>query len=294
MLVGYFDIRQRFNPWDMGIYTNTCSNDNNPHHPPPRPLIQQEILYLPKIQNNAVFTLITTNDFTDAARTLVHSLIRAHVSAKFVAMILPGVDAHSECLLQSAGWDILRVQPIPAPKPPTLDRWKDMFTKLLLWNLTEYDKLVYLDSDTIVVDNFDEIFDSPAEFSAVGDINNRAFGFTFNAGMFVLKPNSNTFNQIMQDIYKTGSYDTGAAEQSFLNWWYAYKWLRLPYKYNANLAAYYDARAAWNSFGNIKIIHYTTRKPNQMDPNDETAEEIFKIYFRMYKEMLSVYKGTCL
>lgn len=61
---------------------------------------------------------------------------------------------------------------------------------------------IYLDSDTVVLQNFDEIFDSPAEFSAVGDFN-LDFDRTFNAGVFVVRPNTDVFNTIMTGMLFT-------------------------------------------------------------------------------------------
>jgi glycogenin glucosyltransferase len=43
------------------------------------------------------------------------------------------------------------------------------FTKLHAWRLTQYEKAVFLDADTLVVQNADELFDRP-DFSAAPDI----------------------------------------------------------------------------------------------------------------------------
>jgi len=206
-------------------------------------------------------------------------------------MVLPRVSEQFYHLIASAGWSILPVKPIYAPAPPAFQRWKEMFTKLLMWNYTEYDKIVYLDSDTLVLQNFDEIFYSPAEFSAVGDIDfeTKSFLTTFNAGVFVLSPNQDSFNKIMNDIHLTNRYNSLQAEQSFLNWWYEYKWLHLPYKYNANLQAYLHRRSEWDKFGVIKIIHYTYPKPFvDVSPDAVNMESILQLYFEVYRRMKTV------
>ena len=60
-------------------------------------------------------------------------------------------------------------------------------TKLEIWRLTEYRRVVYLDADTIVTQNIDELFRCGA-FCAVF----RAFDL-FNAGVLVLKPSLETY-----------------------------------------------------------------------------------------------------
>ena len=55
--------------------------------------------------------------------------------------------------------------------------------------MTEYDKCVFLDADTLVIKNSDELFDKE-EFSAAPDA---GWPDCFNSGVFVFRPNLNTF-----------------------------------------------------------------------------------------------------
>ena len=95
-------------------------------------------------------------------------------------------------------------------------RWVDQFTKLQLWNLTEYDRIVYMDSDMFPLVNTEELFsmdicqksnnDVPFEYCFAaspnllgkgqeGSVN---VGIGFNAGFFMLKPDSSIFDKIWQ------------------------------------------------------------------------------------------------
>ncbi len=66
--------------------------------------------------------------------------------------------------------------------------WKSTFTKLEIFDLTRFDKIVYLDADMLICDNLDHLFDKP-HFSAVN-----AGGFKFkdwldlNSGLLVIEP----------------------------------------------------------------------------------------------------------
>lgn len=61
---------------------------------------------------------------------------------------------------------------------------KRQFNKFRIWQLTEYEKIVYLDLDVLVVENIDELFERP-DLSAAPDI---LTGDKFNSGVLVIKP----------------------------------------------------------------------------------------------------------
>lgn len=104
-----------------------------------------------------------------------------------------------------------------APKPMSIYcRWIDQFTKLQLWKLTEYDRIVYMDSDLLPLANTEELFsmdirqtsstEVPFEYSFAaspnllgkGEDGSINVGVGFNAGFFVLKPDTSLFDKIWE------------------------------------------------------------------------------------------------
>jgi len=67
------------------------------------------------------------------------------------------------------------------------------FTKLSCWTLTQFDKCVFLDADILVLQNCDELFDYD-ELSAAPDV---GWPDCFNSGVFVFKPNLNTYKDLL-------------------------------------------------------------------------------------------------
>lgn len=62
-------------------------------------------------------------------------------------------------VIEPLGAQVLVVSSIDVPKDIRLyGNWGLAFTKLALWNLTQYDKIVYMDSDLLVMRNCDELF----------------------------------------------------------------------------------------------------------------------------------------
>merc|ERR1719309_31693 len=85
------------------------------------------------------------------------------------------------------------------------------FTKLHCWKLTQYTKCVFLDADTLVIQNSDDLF-SREELSAAPDI---GWPDIFNSGVFVLSPNVDTYRELVSLGVEQGSFDGG--DQGLLN-----------------------------------------------------------------------------
>ncbi|XP_037818912.1 glycogenin-1 isoform X2 [Lucilia sericata] len=130
------------------------------------------------------------------------------------------------------------------------------FTKLHCWRLVQFEKCVFLDSDTLVLQNCDELFERE-EFSAAPDV---SWPDCFNSGVFVYKPSQETFDKIVEFGLKNGSFDGG--DQGLLNQYFA-DWAtsdlkkRLPFLYNVTAYASYCYLPAFKQFRDkIKILHF--------------------------------------
>ena len=77
------------------------------------------------------------------------------------------------------------------------------FSKIHVWRLTHYSKCVFLDADTLVLQNVDELFDRE-ELSAAPDI---GWPDCFNTGMFVFVPSMETFRNLLDLARQSGSFD---------------------------------------------------------------------------------------
>ena len=74
---------------------------------------------------------------------------------------------------------------------------------------------MFLDADTLVIKNSDELFDKE-EFSAAPDA---GWPDCFNSGVFVFRPNLNTFKELMSHAVNRGSFDGG--DQGLLNTYFS-------------------------------------------------------------------------
>ncbi len=150
------------------------------------------------------------------------------------------------------------------------------FNKFTAWLLTQYDKVVYMDVDTLVLHNVDDLFDRP-ELSAAPDI---YYAEKFNSGVMVLKPSQEKFKMLKARVHEVKSYNKG--DQGFLNAffsdWYSSTEKRLPMAYNAmvffpetyNAPSWFDRENLPELLGHpIKIVHFANPwfKPWNMGSN---------------------------
>ena len=112
------------------------------------------------------------------------------------------------------------------------------------WTLTQYTKCVFLDADTLVIQNCDELFDRE-ELSASPDV---GWPDCFNSGVFVFRPNMNTYSELVSLAATTGSFDGG--DQGLLNTFFS-DWAtkdiskHLAFTYNMVASASYSYLPAY-------------------------------------------------
>ncbi|EFO93752.1 hypothetical protein CRE_12592 [Caenorhabditis remanei] len=143
------------------------------------------------------------------------------------------------------------------------------FTKLHCWRLTQYSKAVFLDADTMVIRNADELFERP-DFSAAADI---GWPDMFNSGVFVFSPSLVIYRALIALATSSGSFDggdQGLLNEFFSNWRDLPSAHRLPFIYNMTGGEFYSYAAAYRKYGGeTKIVHFIgAQKPWSLNTSD--------------------------
>ena len=215
----------------------------------------------------ACATVVTTSKYVLGALVLGHSIRRSGWKHELAVLVTSDVGPSDRKRLLQV-WDrVIEVEPIANPNPPAklgFHSFATVYTKLRLWEQTDYAKLIYLDADTIVLGDLSDLLDRP-DFAAApcGTAPDQ-----FNSGVLVLDPSARVFEDMTAQLPVLQSYDGG--DQGFLNSFYP-DWFtgpaghRLPMIYNVpRLLAFYAT--AWRRLeGRIKVLHfYGPQKPWQL------------------------------
>ena len=235
-----------------------------------------------RIERNAYATLITSDDFRPGVEVLLSSIVSTGTLHPTVVMYTEQVSRNQvEAMIKFAAGISKRItfRKVDAigkgggcDGAAHVQGWEvAAYTKLALWSLTEYERLVYIDADAVVLENVDELFDRPA-FAAAPDV------FPpdkFNAGVLVVKPDKNIFERMLDARKSLQSYDggdTGFLNAFFSEWYTMPAEHRLPFSYNAQRTVHWLSfeknPGYWNAIKPIKILHYSSSPK----PWDATAK----------------------
>ncbi|KAI8883798.1 glycosyltransferase family 8 protein [Backusella circina FSU 941] len=207
----------------------------------------------------AYVTLVATDAYAPGALVLSHRLRDLGSQKEIVCLVTPEISTQVKDKLG----EICTLIPVDTLRSHNHDNLKVLgrtelditFTKIQLWKLTQYKKVVFLDADTYPVQNIDVLFDRPS-FSAAPD---SGWPDCFNSGVFVTEPSESDYEGLNKLANGKGSFDGG--DQGLLNTYFS-SWSnspskRLPFTFNTTPTAQYGYAPAHNEFSqNISIFHF--------------------------------------
>ncbi|ORY10660.1 nucleotide-diphospho-sugar transferase [Clohesyomyces aquaticus] len=207
---------------------------------------------------------------------LLHSPKTRSEGIDVVVAVTPSVSDSRRERLRKDGAIVRSVEFLHTPNDgwlkPERDTWTDIMTKLRVWEMVEYEKMLMLDGDMILNGPLDGTFkdagahimttrtkaglrkddepDLPASYlmGSIGETKNPEHSFPpkqpedlerpdyFCAGWFMLSPNLELFNYYKALLDLEGRFDARYMEQSLLN--YAHRrdgpmpWKDMDYKWN--------------------------------------------------------------
>lgn len=226
-------------------------------------------------------TLVTNDDYALGALALVRSLKLSNPERHVVVM------ATSSDLpldrLESEGCDVRivsrpsfssdfvarhsrerqhSVAPFTKGTKPIFHDPLDNFCKLRIWEFEEFDRVVFLDADTIVVRNIERLFGYP-EFSAAPNLYETLNDMhRLNSGVFVAEPSRATYDDMLEQLDVPEKF-WKRTDQTFLETYFS-DWHGLPYVYNVLQYVYFNLPLLWQ-WESIRVVHYQYEKPWEQD-----------------------------
>ncbi|KAI8037051.1 hypothetical protein M5D96_010368 [Drosophila gunungcola] len=246
-------------------------------------------------------TLTTNDTYSLGALVLAHSLKRAKTAHQLAVLVTPTVSQAMRDRLKEVYNVVQEVNVLDSQDAANLALLSRpelgvTFTKLHCWRLVQFEKCVFLDADTLVLQNCDELFERE-ELSAAPDV---SWPDCFNSGVFVFRPSVDTFTQITEFAVKNGSFDggdQGLLNQFFADWATADIKKHLPFVYNVTAYASYCYLPAFKQFRDkIKILHFAGKlKPWLIQFNSETkvasvssdyahAQDLIQLWWNIFCE----------
>ena len=160
----------------------------------------------PRRSNEAIATLLTTTnaDYLRGALVLGSSIRSFDSSRDMIILVTKAVPVEWRSALTVAGWRVVEVDEVAefwwgkSDECSKFDgdqaeRWGHMATKLRLWQQTQYQRIMYLDADTVLTGPVADTFASVTTFGAEKPLHHSHF----NAGVMLLTPSETTFSELL-------------------------------------------------------------------------------------------------
>jgi alpha-N-acetylglucosamine transferase len=221
----------------------------------------------------------TDDHYFIATRILAYQLLHApdtrsrDEAIPLIVLVTENVNEEQRARLRNDGAIIVQAEPITSDWVKTdIGTWQDVMTKLRLWELTQFERICFVDGDTVLVEPLDgvfydnavvsrgtgqnktQVFDDEAampanySFAGVPEMNHKHHfppvdghkdfpNFNYlNAGFFVFEPSLAILDYYLSLMNTVNKFDPKMPEQNLLN--YAHRrsgnmpWLQLNNTWN--------------------------------------------------------------
>ncbi|QDG77131.1 glycosyltransferase [Labrenzia sp. PHM005] len=230
---------------------------------------------------HAYVTLVTNADYVRGATALLRSLRLSETVADLVVLYTPGVAPEELEVLREFSPRLGQCDRLPTSEAfnerhergrlhktapftkggkPQFHTPLDNFVKLRLWQLRDYDSVVFIDADALVIKNCDKLFGYP-EFCAAPNVYEALGDFhRLNSGVFTAHPNAATFADMLDRLDAPDAF-WRRTDQTFLESYFP-DWHGLPVFYNMLQYVWFNLPELWD-WDQIHILHYQYEKPWQ-------------------------------
>ena len=167
-----------------------------------------------------------------------------------------------------------------------------LFTFEIFNSCKDHDFLIYIDSDTLVLDDISEVFSTDHPILAAPDAGEFRIGskyYTFNGGLLVLKKEVHEMNYRQALIDHAGSMESmSLADQTIMNSFFKDEIVLLNSNYNCLKRCFPDNK--FNQFkDSIKIVHYVGAKPwdpvkSEFESKYQRIEELWQKEFNLISD----------
>tara|TARA_B100001094_G_scaffold322812_1_gene372706 strand:+ start:7494 stop:8192 length:699 start_codon:yes stop_codon:yes gene_type:complete len=174
---------------------------------------------------NAYVSYICNDAYLPGVIALIKSLKYNQCKSDILIMVTKDVSLNSKDIIFKLGAFINDIEEINykgnnAHKikdryGKTNESWK-MFTKLNIWKLCKYEKILYIDADTITLQNVDHLFDTNARFSAVMGGSKILKYYGIEGGVLLIEPSLDTYKNLI-DAMNDDTDNLIMSDQSLIN-----------------------------------------------------------------------------
>lgn len=247
---------------------------------------------------NAYLTVLSSDSYLLGVLALYKSLLETKTNYPFYVAITDDLSKESIEVLKNNNINLIKLdEKIDMPEKIRnknckfgYSQWNNTLQKLGIFQLEQFNKIVYIDSDMMILRNIDELFTKEHMSAVVAGalMPGREMWKELNSGVMVIEPKNNLGNNIAKMIYSVSLKKEYFGDQDLIQEYY-YDWsknkeLNLDHKYNVFIGdlEYYCKNKGYSikeSSRCISIIHFIgIKKPWML-----SKKEIFRMILSLIK-----------
>lgn len=228
-------------------------------------------------KKNTYLTVLSSDDYLKGVLALNETLKATGTLVPFSVLVTGAASEYSEKLIQKYGISTIRLnRTIDLPEEvkrqnvsKDYSHWNSTLDKLFVFELMQFDKIVYLDSDMMVLENIDHLFDKPhmSAVVAAGKVPGNESWKGLNSGLLVIVPEKDIVEKLIKTIPQVVSKKENVGDQdilqSYFQDWTGNADLKLDDKYNLFFSSIHDyVELGYKIYSekdekNIAVVHFT-------------------------------------
>ncbi|MFR2534817.1 MAG: glycosyltransferase [Clostridia bacterium] len=259
----------------------------------------------------AYVTVLSTEDYVKGVLMLFKSIEKTKPKChNYVVIINENISEDTELYLKSHNLQVIRKHSINIPsiireknKQSTSPNWSYTFDKFYIFDLTEFNKIIYIDSDIFIRKNIEFLFDKPHMSAVIAGKNYKGNeNWTkINSGLMIIKPEKGISKDLIELMIQEVDVQEAVGDQDIIEKYYQWEKkenLHMEEKYNifANYIDFYVNDLEY-SFEDIFAIHFIGKKKpwmlNKLEKENyiKKCKEEHRVYqlqaFKEYLELIS-------
>ncbi|KAN0006601.1 hypothetical protein ACTFIU_003315 [Dictyostelium citrinum] len=249
-------------------------------------------------EKNVYVTFADNAEYLKGIIALRMSMINTKCNYGLIVFVTKQVEQQDREPLQLLDCDVREIEMVDIPKEVTvqIDRWRPAFTKFRAWQLIEYERVIWLDSDMLLLKSLDHLFDlvdigNPKLLYAAIDADANSCVYNedrlklINSGIMVLSPSIDVYNLLIDGMVVVSKLPNQKTvnDQDVINTTLS-DWKSLSYpEYGVQIThcECTSEQRLWN-FTNTYFLHFTAGLKELPKPwsllklSQDEAKDIFK------------------
>jgi len=258
-------------------------------------------------ESYAWLTALVNDDFVIPNIVMGHMLNKLSCYRTKIAIVSSMVSAESRDALSKVGFQVVEK---PGLDCDTMDRhynrepsgkgYLGTHTRFWGWNMTQYDKILYLDGDYFPLTSLDSLFDTieAGKISASYCSKPGIVDPCFNAGLSGFVPDKKLLSDLIT-YWTEMSYYSCPDDQRLL--WYFFanndNWVQIPYSYNVRRERYYPMNSYHFAGGGKEPRPWLWAEHPSKDEAVQSADkplrevmDLVRLWWRYFYEALDEYQ----